>query len=271
MRITARIRTFLLLALIIAGIVTTRWTLSAANKSKQLALDTVKGGAIVLTFDDHSIDQWYAADSILHPFGWKATFFVSKYAGLPAKDRAHLAKLQARGHEIGSHGARHLNAVKYLSSHSQGDYLAAEIVPSLQAMIADGLHVDSFAYPHGAHTSRLDDTLLKYFSMIRGTTYHNSLPLWHNNYANGSRVVYGLGIDRSYGNSLPSLLSLLAYARDHDKIVIFYGHHLQADDSSEQTTGLQTLTVICRYAVDHGIRFMTMRELAVRNGPAAGG
>jgi peptidoglycan-N-acetylglucosamine deacetylase len=222
------------------------------------------GGGIVLTFDDEYVSDWYEADNRLSKYGWKATFFVSGFSRLDAKDIEKLKILETNGHEIGSHGANHLDAVKFVDSYSIEDYVKAEIIPSIEAMSEAGLSVSSFAYPFGARNERIDKGLLGHFSMIRGTVYGNRESLRQGNFWNGSRVVFGLGIDTSYGNDIAYLLELLEFAKDHNRIGVYYGHRIGQDDSKDYTTGLRTLEAMCEYAVEHGMRFMTIRELGLR-------
>ncbi len=49
-----------------------------------------------------------------------------------------MRSLQAKGHEIGLHGANHMNAVDFVSLHSIEQYIEAEILPSVQTMTAEG-------------------------------------------------------------------------------------------------------------------------------------
>ncbi len=224
-------------------------------------LHSLNGGGIILTFDDHFVTEWYDADMTLSRYQWKATFFISEFASLDAKDVDRLRSLQAKGHEIGLHGANHMNAVDFVSLHSIEQYIEAEILPSVQTMTAEGLIVNSFAYPNGAWTKKIDRALQNHFTMRRGTAYWKKPPKKHRNYANGSRLVFGLGIDRSYGNDIGYILEMLKYAKDSNKIAIFYGHNIQTDDSLKFVTNVQTLEEICKYVVANNMRFMTLKEL----------
>ena len=238
-------------------------TISVSASNENTVLNTIDGGGIILTFDDYNVLEWYNADIVLSKYHWKATFFISHFTSLDTKNVDRLKVLQSNGHEIASHGISHLNAVEFVSSHSLDEYIETEIIPSIQAMTDKGFIVSSFAYPYGQRNKTIDKALLTHFTMIRGTVYGSKPPASHTNYANGSRVVFGLGIDRSYRNDINYILEMLKYAKDHNKIVIFYGHHIQSDDSSQYTTSFQTLEAICQYAVEHSIRFMTMKELAI--------
>ncbi len=46
------------------------------------------------------------------------------------------------------------------------------------------------------HGLKIDRALQNHFTMRRGTAYWKKPPKKHRNYANGSRLVFGLGIDK---------------------------------------------------------------------------
>ena len=241
-------------------------SVSSCDRFWNDALESTPGGGVILTFDDYYTQDWYNVDHVLSQYNWKATFFVSNLDLLNKEDIERLKTLQSEGHEIGSHSYSHLNAKKFVSSHTPAEYIDTDILPSINALKNDGFVVSSFAYPFGDRTEELDKALLKYFKMIRGTTYGKKPPSEQNNFANGSRVVYGLGIDKSYGNDIDYILELLQYAKEHNKIAVFYGHHVtQEDDPPEYTSNYKTLEAICKFIVKNNMRFMTMKELALDN------
>lgn len=250
------------------------------------ALENVDGGGVIITFDDNSVLDWYKADKMLGKYGWKATFFVSGFHQLDAQDRQWLKELELKGHEIGSHSKNHLSARKFLSKNSISEYTDAEIAPSVEEMKKFGFRVNSFAYPRGHRgiptnwfismmkkverkllgyrhrINALDKTLLEYFLVLRGTTYGNIEPSSQKNYANGTRVVFGLGIDDSYGNDLEYIYTVLQYARDNDKVAIFYGHRISPGENlSKYTTSYETLVGLSRYVKEKNMRFLSMRDL----------
>jgi len=233
------------------------------KRPERTALYTIKGGGIILSFDDHHVNDWYNADEVLNKYHWKATFSVSNFTSLDKKDVEKLKILQSKGHEIAAHGNNHLNALEFISSHTIYKYIDTEVLPSLTAMTDQGLKVSSFAYPFGARKKEVDKVLLKYFMMLRGTTYGKKAPSTHNNYANGSRVVFGLGIDQNYGNDINYILRMLRYAKDHNKIAVFYSHHIQQGNPNGYITSYKTLETICQFAIENNMQFMTLKDLAI--------
>ncbi|WP_281322370.1 polysaccharide deacetylase family protein [Flavobacterium aestivum] len=218
---------------------------------------------VVFSFDDDYIEDWYVAERLLHPCGWKATFFVCKYGSLTTEQKSKLHYLKAMGHEIAAHGYNHLNALKYYKKFGMEKYIEDDILPLKAAMAKDGFDVQSFAYPDGARDNRLDNELLKYFDIIRGTTYEEILPKSQYCYYEGKRVIYGLGIDDDYKQfNLPYYKSLMDYAKTHNKIVIFYGHKTVPDADEKLETPLSALEELCKYAKNAGLKFYTVNDLA---------
>lgn len=222
-------------------------------------------GAIVLTFDDKYISDWYKADSIFSIYDWKATFCVTAYPTLTENEKLKLMTLQNNGHEIASHGTKHYNALEYLSNNSMKEYIKNEILPSLNEMQIDGLNITSFVYPGGVRSVELDLALFDYFSVLRGTTYDKISAKSGSHFLIRGRnklLVFGLGIDNHYAHfDIDYILSLLEEAVHEGIAVIFYSHKIADDDISSYVTSYDTLNKICRYAQEKGMEFLTLREL----------
>lgn len=249
--------------------------------SEEQTLQSVERGGVVLTFDDYYVDDWYAANQHLADYDWKATFFASEFHFYSQEEIGKLKTLQSQGHEIGLHGKNHINVLEFTSSNSMKEYIDNEVLPALNAMREEGFEINSFAYPFGAKTQpnyvekfkkvvfadyidKMDNLLLEHFDILRGTANFREIPSQQRNYANGSPLIFGLGIDNSYNNNTEYLLSLLQYANENDKIVIFYGHRiLPKTDSLRYVTHYETLEKICRYVTKHDMHFLTMRDLVI--------
>lgn len=218
---------------------------------------------VVFTFDDDYIDDWYVAEKLLHQYGWRATFFICKYAAFTANQKQKLHHLQDMGHDIVGHGYNHLNALKYSIEFGLDKYINDEILPLKEVMAKDGFNIHSFAYPDGAHNNALDNELLKYFQIIRGTTYNAIPPQSQYCYYEGKRLIYGLGIDDDYKQfNVEYYKSLIDYAKAHDKIVIFYGHKTVANADEKLETPLSALEDLCKYVKHKGLKFYTVDDLS---------
>jgi len=222
-------------------------------------------GAIVLTFDDKYINEWFTADSIFSIYEWKATFCVTKYGMLTDSEKQKLMTLQNNEHEIASHGGEHFRATEYLSNHTLEEYTNEEILPSLDSMEYDGFDISSFVYPFGSRSVETDLTLFNYFSVLRGTTWKHSAKSSEKCFVNkgtNEMIAYGLGIDSHYEYfSTDYILSLLKYANEEDLAVIFYGHNIDSDDTPNYVTSYNTLHEICNFAQQNDMEFLTLKEL----------
>ncbi|MFT3948498.1 MAG: polysaccharide deacetylase family protein [Agriterribacter sp.] len=222
---------------------------------------------VVFTFDDTFVDEWYSLNNVVpKKYNWKATFFVTAISSMTNAQKTKLRYLQAYGHEIGGHGYQHLNAAEYIRNNDAASYINTEITPMLKVMRENGLRVQSFAYPYGGRNKSTDSLLLRYFSMLRGTTSYNfieniqDLGCYYN--FDASKLVLGVGIDKIYNTPTDYLISLLKYAKANNKIVIFYGHRpmLQAADGQYQTS-YSTILDLCKYANDNNIPFYRMNDI----------
>lgn len=217
---------------------------------------------VIFTFDDVFADEWCDADDILGEYNWKATFFVTRYGELNEELKNKVYHLELNGHEIAGHGLNHVHAPQYVAEHGLNNYIQNEIKPMIDIMGQDGYALKTFAYPYGEKTDQIDKKLLDYFNIIRGTTYGQLPPDKHDCYYNNSRVIYGLGIDQSYSHSGTEYLkSLMKYAKEQNKIVIFYGHETVNTISGNYQTNVDKLKELCSYANQLGLKYYTVNEL----------
>lgn len=131
---------------------------------------------VVLSFDDSSVDDWYASRDIFVRYDVKATFFVSRFGKkiLRRADDTLLKKLTVLrddGHEIGYHSTSHKNA-KLLSQQGVNwkQYYQKEIAPDLTLLRQHGFDPQTFAYPFGAEVPAFTKQLKQHFSRVRGFT-----------------------------------------------------------------------------------------------------
>lgn len=218
---------------------------------------------VVLSFDDSTINEWYAADKTLKKYSWKATFCVSKINTLSNSEIDKLVALQSEGHEIAGHSLNHLNAVAFVKEKGIDAYIKQEIDPMLQLMDVLSLNITSFAYPFGFENKELNDALLRKFKIVRGTTHGSEAPSKQYCYYNNSNVVYGFGIDTDYPKfSTGYLLKLLEYAKKNNKILILFGHKPVTNVTGVYQTKMATLALVCNYVKHHNMKFYTLSDLA---------
>lgn len=126
---------------------------------------------VALSFDDTSVDAWFALRPLFDQYGAKVTFFVSRYAGIGPVQRAELKQLSADGHAIEPHTMNHLRAPDYVEENGLNAYVHDEVDPSFALLRADGFAADAFAYPFGARTDQIDHALGKRVKVLRSVAF----------------------------------------------------------------------------------------------------
>ncbi|MGX7349656.1 polysaccharide deacetylase family protein [Dolosicoccus paucivorans] len=226
---------------------------------------------LMLTFDDHSIDDWLAVQSLFDQYGAKATYYVNLLDQLTDEELTSIQRLHQLGNEIGSHGFLHLSAPDYLKEHTVEEYIQSEIVPSLQALKALGIQATSFAYPYGARNKDTDLILLKHFKTLRGTAYlkpdqsSDQLSSIYYSFNQPREVVYGLGLDESYGYTDEEILQALQHAVDTGQVVVFYGHRMDPTNQLEgEYTHWHRLEKILQFAKENQMTYYTASDLLLQ-------
>jgi hypothetical protein len=135
------------------------------------AHDRPAEAGLALSFDDTSIDAWFDFRTMLDQYGYRATFFVSRYALIGDEQHARLRQLGAEGHAVEAHSVLHLRAPDYVESHGLNAYLHNEVDPSIEVLRSEGFTVEAFAYPFGARTDQLDAAIGKRVSVIRSVAF----------------------------------------------------------------------------------------------------
>ncbi|HEX7844030.1 MAG TPA: polysaccharide deacetylase family protein [Kofleriaceae bacterium] len=126
---------------------------------------------LALSFDDTSVDAWFALRETFRRYHARITFFVSRYYSLEDDQRAELAALASDGHDIEAHSVRHLHAPGYVEDHGLNAYVHDEVDPSIAVLRSQGFEVHAFAYPFGTRTGELDHAIAKRVPVIRSITY----------------------------------------------------------------------------------------------------
>lgn len=230
--------------------------------------DEFSPSGLMLTFDDHSIDDWLTVQPLFDQYGAKATYFVNLLDQLTDDELIGIQTLYQSGNEIGSHGFLHLSAPNYLKEHTVEEYIQSEIIPSIQTLNALGIRVTSFAYPYGARNKETDQVLLNYFYTLRGTAYLKSdqssdqLSNIYCSFNQPQEVIYGLGLDESYGYTDEEILKALQHAVDTGQVVVFYGHRMDRTNQLEgEYTHWHRLEKILQFAKEHQMTYYTASDL----------
>ena len=188
-------------------------------------------GAVVFSFDDQYIDEWYNQRDLFNQYNIKATFFISRPHQLKSDQIEKLKQLQADGHEIGCHGLNHLNAVVYKDSVNV--LIEKEIKPAIESLSEFGFDARSFAYPYGSSLPNIDSVLLGYFDYLRKATYNikdTSINYYDDIYAKKDdyKVVNAMGIDTNFKITPENLELGLQRAIRNNEVLILYSHKIDS-------------------------------------------
>jgi peptidoglycan/xylan/chitin deacetylase (PgdA/CDA1 family) len=126
---------------------------------------------LALSFDDTSIDAWFALRPLFAQYQARVTFFVSRYRFAGAERHDELRQLGADGHDIEAHSANHLRGPEYVEQHGINAYVREEVDPSIKILRDEGFPVEAFAYPFGARTSELDHAIAKRVPVLRSVAF----------------------------------------------------------------------------------------------------
>jgi peptidoglycan-N-acetylglucosamine deacetylase len=236
--------------------------------SVQVIPPPASAGGVVLTFDDHFINEWYQADLVLRKYNWKATFNVCCINSYTTEKSNKLLELKNAGHEIANHSLKHQNALDFIADYGPSEYIRQEILPVNDWLGARGIAVKSFAYPFGKRNDETDILLFNYFDILRGV---GSAVYWkqisdHNCFFDNSPLVYGFCIDESqtyFQNReyFQYITDLLTYARDNNKILILLAHKTIDQVTDLYETKISTLDFICNFMKQNNMKYYTLSEL----------
>jgi len=212
---------------------------------------------VIITFDDRSIDEWFAQRELFNSYNIKATFFISSPQLLNNEQIDKLKSLVADGHEIGCHGLNHKKATE----ENQYQYIETEIEPAIQWLSDYGFTVTSFAYPFGSSTPYLDSILTNYFTFIRKATYNYKdtlISTYPEIYAQKGLFcnTNAMGIDGNYNISIDNLKDAIIKAKETDSYLVLYAHKI--DDSNEDySVTPQYLEEFFKLLKKHKVRTIT--------------
>ncbi len=217
---------------------------------------------VVITFDDQYVDEWCRVDSVLSVYEWKATFFVAKLNELSENEVLLLRKLEDEGHEIGGHGYHHVHAEEYIDSLGIDRYLDYEIKPMLKSFDSLGFTITSFAYPYGSNNRTSNKKLLEYFQIIRQLDWFANSISKQDCFYTGKNIVKAYPLDENYkGTDWNYIEALLNYAKENNKIIIFYSHCPLPSVVGDYQVEYDKLEKICSFVKENEMKFYTITQL----------
>lgn len=184
-------------------------------------------GAVIYSFDDQYIDEWYAQRELFKKYNIKATFFINRPHLLTSNQVEKLKILQKDGHEIGCHGLNHLNVTEYKDSIDI--LIQKEIKPAINKLADIGFKTTSFAPPHGQSLPEINTELLKHFDFLRMATWNmqdTTIDYYDEIFANAQnyQVTNSMGIDSNYDISLASFEKGLLRSINKKEVLVLHAH-----------------------------------------------
>jgi peptidoglycan-N-acetylglucosamine deacetylase len=185
-------------------------------------------GAVVFTFDDQFVQEWYDFRHVFKQYNIKATFFISHPHLLDSNQIGMLKTLEKDGHEIACHGMNHFSIADFQSIDL---YIIKEVLPAYEILIENEFNIKSFAYPYGVSNDKSDIALSDIFKYLRKGTWTykgKKLESYDEIYAskNSYRIVNSMGIDSNYDISIKNLIRAFKRAKSNDEALILYAHKI---------------------------------------------
>lgn len=188
-------------------------------------------GAIIFSFDDQYIDEWYGHRELFKKYNIKATFFVNRPHLLKKAQIEKLKILQQEGHEIGCHGLNHLNVIEYTDSIDV--LIKKEIKPAIKYFADMGFTTSSFAHPYGNSNAKIDSALFNYFHYLRQATWNikdTTIDYYDEIFANSDNYhsINSMGIDTNYRISFENLTSGILRAKERNEVLVLHAHNINS-------------------------------------------
>jgi peptidoglycan/xylan/chitin deacetylase (PgdA/CDA1 family) len=221
---------------------------------------------ICLSFDDRTIDEWYTLMPLLDKYQAHVTFFVSEIDSLRPDEILKLRELAAHGHEIASHGARHVNAETYIRERGYRAYLDDEVDTGISQMKQAGFDPHSFAYPYGAKYWFTDFLLLQRFNSVRsvtaigdGTDVATLDDMFYS--FDGDEKLSAGGIDVNSGLTKQMIMRAIERTVNKREVMLLYGHAPAVSGDSVYRFDPRLLEYILKESKQNGLRFYRFEEL----------
>jgi len=210
-------------------------------------------GIVTFSFDDGS-PGWILAADVLERFGYRGTFnvtirnVVKRKMGniLFPEDRTihenDLRELQDRGHEIGSHGLRHI----HLKDCNETE-IHHELKTSKEILESLGLRVSTFTCPFSSWSDRVKSEALRHYGSMRYGLGFNRMPFDGRLYKSvlGSDDMKA-AIDRAVAKNLWSVLLF---------------HNVKKGSTDQFSHDLTSFTSILNYAHSKGVQVRTVKDV----------
>jgi peptidoglycan/xylan/chitin deacetylase (PgdA/CDA1 family) len=221
---------------------------------------------VCISFDDRTIQEWYQMRDVLRENNAKATFFITQFDSLSNQELEMLKQLRDDGHEIGSHGAMHVLAEKYIQENSYTKYMQNEVHANTQSMKKAGFDPVSFAYPYGSSYWFTDFIIGQHYKIIRNVypkpveKYDLSDSYYYK--WNNQKVIWAVGFDRISNLSESIIDRLMEKAANDQSVLILYGHVPSVSEhNNSYDFDINKLKYILSTAREKKLKFFRVQDL----------
>ncbi len=224
----------------------------------------ISAPGVILSFDDHFVEQWFDANGLFAKYDAHVTFFVSEFDKLSDSEVEKLILLERSGHCIGVHGLRHRDAVKTIDEIGIEGYVSQEILPELDMMRRAGINSSNvcFAYPVSSRDERTDSVLFRFFRYLRyGIAQKDwlSVPMKIDSIGRKG-LIRSISIDENGGLPLEKIEELLSRIKEANSVVAFYSHSIQ-DEGIVNRISHKKLETILQLAYERELHLYSFAEL----------
>ncbi len=220
-------------------------------------------GAVIFSFDDQYVNDWFNYKDIFSQYNIKATFFICRPQQLKPIEISHLKLLESEGHEIACHSTNHLNALTFQDSIDS--YINQEILPAKNILSDYGFIITSFAYPYGKSTPDIDSAVNNHFTYIRKATWNyndTTLNSYNEIFAtkNSHNIINAMGIDTGYDITLENIKLGIERAKKENEVLILFAHQIieSSKNSMIEPTHLEDIFKLCS---DKNIKSIRIKDL----------
>ncbi len=216
-------------------------------------------GTISITFDDGMQDNYDYAYPLMQARGIVGTFYVITDT---LSDFSHnntylsiteLKTMQNSGNEIGSHSKNHPNFTN-LTDQQIRDQCSI----SKQVLQSNGLTVNNFAYPGGAHNAQSDSIVSQYYRSGRGTFGNIATCIMHPPVSQW--FIPGFTGDTGSTSNVSRLKSAVDQICAANGWAIFYFHCVRPTVTSPYMISTQDFASFLDYIVSKGVTTVTVNQ-----------
>ena len=216
-------------------------------------------GTISITFDDGMQDNYDYAYPLMQARGIVGTFYVitdnlsdfshnNTYLSI-----AELKTMQNSGNEIGSHSKTHPNFAN-LTDQQIRDQCSI----SKQVLQSNGLTVNNFAYPGGAHNNQSDSIVSQYYRSSRGTFGSITACILH--FPVSQWFIPGFTGDTGTTSNVSRLKSAVDQVGAANGWAIFYFHCVRPIVTSPYMISTDDFASFLDYIVSKGVTTVTVNQ-----------